>query len=64
VMADFIEEIIKNKEQFLLKILEILEGKETKTKINLNGIEFKIGTSKVKVNGTIELIIVPFDKKK
>jgi hypothetical protein len=63
-MADFIEEIIKNKEQFLLKILEILEGKETKTKINLNGIEFKIGTSKVKVNGTIELIIVPFDKKK
>lgn len=63
-MADIIEEIIKNKEEFLLKLLEILEGKETKTKINLNGVEFKVGTSKIKVNGNIEFIIVPFEKKK
>ena len=63
-MADIIEEIIKNKEEFLLKLLEILEGKETKTKINLNGVEFKIGDSKIKVNGNIEFVIVPFEKKK
>jgi len=63
-MADFIEEIIKNKEEFLLKVLEILEGKETRTKINLNGVEFKFGKSKIKVNGNIELVVIPFEKKK
>jgi len=59
-----IEEIIKDKEQLILKLLEILEGKETRTKINLNGIEFKIGKSKIKVDGNIEFIIVPFEDKK
>ncbi len=63
-MADIIEEIIKNKEEFLIKILEIMEGKETRTKINLNGVEFKIGGTKVKMNGNIEFVVVPFEKKK
>jgi hypothetical protein len=63
-MTDIIEDIIKNKEGFLLKLLEILEGKETKTRINLNGLEFKVGDSKIKVNGNIEFVIVPFEKKK
>jgi hypothetical protein len=63
-MADIIEEIVKNKEEFILKILQILEGKETKAKVNLDGVEFKFGGSKVKVNGNVEFAIIPFDKKK
>jgi len=59
-----LDDIIKDKEEFLEKLLEILEGKETRTKINLNGVEFKVGKSKVKVNGNIEFIIVPFENKK
>lgn len=59
-----LEDMIKNKEDFLEKLLEILEGKETRTKINLDGLEFKIGTSKVKVSGNVEFIIVPFEKKR
>ncbi len=59
-----IEEIVKNKEELILKILQILEGKETKTKVNLDGVEFNIGDSKVKVNGNVEFTIVPFAKKK
>ncbi|MEM2955002.1 MAG: hypothetical protein QW625_03590 [Candidatus Nanoarchaeia archaeon] len=59
-----IEEIVKDKEQLISKILEILEGKETRTKINLNGVEFKIGKSKVKMDGSIEFVIVPFEDKK
>ncbi len=58
------EEIVKNKEEFIAKIFQILEGKETKTKINLDGVEFNIGNSKVKVDGSIEFVIVPFAKKK
>ena len=58
------EEIVKNKEELFLKILQILEGKETKTKINLDGVEFNIGNSKVSVNGNVEFTITPFAKKK
>jgi len=58
------EEIVKNKEELFLKVLQILEGKETKTKINLDGVEFNIGNSKVSVNGNVEFTIVPFVKKK
>ena len=58
------EEIVKNKEELFLKILQILEGKETKTKINLDGVEFNIGNSKIRVNGDIEFTIVPFVKEK
>ncbi len=59
-----LEDMVKDKEEFLAKLLEILEGKETKTKVNLNGVEFKIGSSKVKVSGNVEFVIVPFEKKK
>jgi len=59
-----LEDMVKNKEDFLEKLLEILEGKETRTKINLDGVEFKIGSSKVKVSGNVEFIIVPFEKKR
>ncbi len=59
-----LEDIVKNKEELLIKILQILEGKETKTKVNLDGVEFNIGNSKVSVNGDIEFTIVPFVKKK
>ncbi|MEE9323808.1 MAG: hypothetical protein V3U72_04650 [Candidatus Aenigmarchaeota archaeon] len=58
------EEIVKNKEELFMKVLQILEGKETKTKINLDGVEFNIGNSKVSVNGNVEFTIVPFVKKK
>ena len=58
------DEIVKNKEELFLKILQILEGKETKTKINLDGVEFNIGKSKIKVNGNVEFTIVPFAKKR
>jgi len=59
-----LEDMVKNKEDFLEKLLEILEGKETRTRINLDGVEFKIGSSKVKVSGNVEFIIVPFEKKR
>jgi len=59
-----IEEIINNKEELIVKLLGILEGKETKTKIKLDGVEFKLGKTKVKAEGDIELTIVPFSKEK
>lgn len=59
-----IDEIIKNKEELFVKMLQIMEGKETKTKVSLQGVEFNVGNSKIKADGTIEFTIVPFANKK
>ncbi len=59
-----LEEILKNKEELILKFLSVIEGKETKAKINLDGVTFNVGKSKVKLDGNIEITIVPFLKKK
>ncbi len=59
-----VEEIIGNKEELIGKILSILEGRETTTKLNLDNIEFNVGEAKVKVNGQIDISVAPFAKKK
>lgn len=58
-----LEEILKNKEDIILKLLDVLEGKEAKAKLNLDGIEFQVGNSAVKVKGEVELTFVPMAKK-
>ncbi len=61
----FIEELLKNKEELLTKFLSIIEGKETKANVNLEGVEFKIGKTSVQLNGNVEFTVVPsFGKKK
>ncbi len=60
----FIEEILKNKEELLVKFLSLMEGKETSANVNLDGIKFDLGDTAVKVNGNVELTIVPPKKKK
>jgi hypothetical protein len=51
-------------EEFVMKILKFLEGKQTKTEINLDGIELDVGDSKIKVDGRIDLKLTPIRKKK
>ena len=64
-MGKIFEEILNNKEELLIKFLEILEGKEAKANVSLDGIEFQVGESKIKINGNVEFTFVPFgDKKK
>ncbi|MBL7160915.1 MAG: hypothetical protein ISS93_03650 [Candidatus Aenigmarchaeota archaeon] len=59
-----VEEILKNKEELLVKFLEILEGKESRAKVNLDGIEFHVGQSAVKMKGTVEFTFIPLEKLK
>ena len=59
-----IEEVLKNKEEILVRLLEVLEGKETRARVNLDGIELSMGKSSIKLNGEIEFTFVPLDKKK
>jgi hypothetical protein len=62
-MSNIWEEILKNKEELLLKVIEILEGKEAKAAINLDGVEFKVGKSKVELAGRVEFTFKPSTKK-
>lgn len=59
----FIEEILKNKEELLVKFLSIMEGKETSASVNLDGIKFDVGGTAIKVNGNVEFTVVPSKKK-
>ncbi len=60
----FVEEIIKNKEELLVKFLSIIEGKETSANVCLDGIKFDVGGTQVKVNGNVEFTLIPFKGKK
>jgi len=59
----FIEEILKNKEELLVKFLSILEGKETSANVSLDGIKFDLGETAIKVSGNVEFTVVPQKKK-
>ena len=63
-MGKILEEILKNKEELLIKLLDVLEGKEAKARVKLDGVEFKVGESTVKLEGTVEFTFVPYEKGK
>jgi hypothetical protein len=58
-----LEELLKSKEDLLVKFVEILEGKEARARVNLDGVRFNIGKSIIKMNGTVEFIFVPVEEK-
>ncbi len=59
-----VEELIKNKEEILIKVLQFMEGKEASTKLNLNGIQFKVGGTLVKLNGEVEIALLKEEEGK
>jgi hypothetical protein len=58
------DEVVKNKEELMLKFFNILQGREAKTKLMLDGIELDFGKGKIKVDGSVELTFTPLSKKK
>jgi hypothetical protein len=59
-----VEEILKNKEEIIVNLIKLMEGKETQAKIDLNGVSFKVGDTKLMLNGSIDVDVVPVVKKK
>jgi len=64
VAMGVIEEVLKNKEEILVALLKVLEGKEARTKVNLDGVKFNLGSSSIKMEGVVEFTFVPLDEKK
>ncbi len=48
-----IEELMEKKGDLIMKLLDIIEGKEIKTKMNLDGVELRIGKTDIKLDGEI-----------
>lgn len=49
-----IEDLFGKNSELIAKILDIIEGREVTTKINLDGVSFKIGKTNIKLSGEIE----------
>ena len=54
-----LEQVLRNNEDLILRFLDVLSGRETKAKVNLDGISFKVGKTDIQVNGMVELSIIP-----
>jgi hypothetical protein len=61
---DIVKEIEENKEEIIIKILEVLQGKETTARIKLDGLKFHVGDVEVKLNGEVDFTLVPPKPKK
>lgn len=58
------EEILKNKEELILNFLNVVSGKEASAKVNLDGVAFNVGKSKVKLEGAVTFTLIPEAKRK
>ena len=63
VAMGVIEEILNNKEEILVALLKVLEGRETKAKVDLDGVKFNVGKSQVRMEGAVEFTFVPLKKR-
>ena len=59
-----VDDIVKNKEELLLKFLDVVSGKEASARVNLDGVAFSVGKSKVKLQGQVTFTLIPQKKKK
>lgn len=59
-----VEEIVKNKEELILNFLNVVSGKEASARVNLDGVAFNVGKSKVKLEGAVTFTLVPEVKHK
>ena len=58
-----VEEIVRNKEELITKFLDVLGGKEATAKVNLDGVQFNIGKSKIRLEGEVSFTLIPGKKK-
>ena len=64
VAMGIIEEVLKNKEEIVVALLKVLEGKEARARVNLDGVKFNIGRSSVKMEGEIDFTFIPLEEKR
>ncbi|MBI2675889.1 MAG: hypothetical protein HYX24_05495 [Candidatus Aenigmarchaeota archaeon] len=48
---------------FLESVAKLLERRQGKASLSLDGMQFRIGKSKVRVDGNLEVTFLPLEKK-
>lgn len=51
-------------QDFLEPVAKLLEGRKGKASLSLDGMQFHIGKSRIRVDGKVEVTFVPIEKKK
>jgi hypothetical protein len=62
-MMGIIEDIVRNKEELIVKFLDVLGGKEATAKVNLDGVGFNVGKNRVVLEGEVSFTLIPGKKK-
>jgi len=62
-MVSLIKELLEENGSLLEKIMVLLEGREARADINLNGMELKAGKTRVKLAGVIKVTVSQSKKK-
>ncbi|MBI4173298.1 MAG: hypothetical protein HY519_01115 [Candidatus Aenigmarchaeota archaeon] len=57
-------DLIRDKEQLMNAVLKVLEGKEAKATLNLDGVHIHLGTSSVELNGKVQMTFIPGEPAK
>jgi ribosomal protein L10 len=57
-------EIIENKEELVVKLLDVLQGKEATARVKLDGVKFNVGKVAIKLSGEVDFTFVPPKPKK
>lgn len=58
------DDILKNKEELVIKLLNILQGKEATARVKLDGVKFNVGEVTIKLSGEVDFTFVPPKPKK
>jgi hypothetical protein len=58
-----LEQLLKNKEELFVKFLQVIEGKETGVRVNLDGVKIKVGDATMALKGDVEFTFIPFREK-
>ncbi len=63
LVSNVLEELLRNRQDLLLKVVDILQGREAKARIDLNGVSFHLGETIVKMEGNIQFSVTPLSKR-
>lgn len=58
-----LDEILSGKGGTLAKLFDLMEGREVRTVLDLNDVQFRVGKNTIRLKGEIELTVVRPKKK-
>lgn len=58
-----VKTLVKTEEDLIMRVLDVIAGRETSAHVNLKGVRFMAGKTEVKLDGDITVAVTPVKKK-